>query len=153
MACCVKGEARDENHRDSPHDLRYAAITGTVPMILFYRFHNTEGTFAEVLPTCIATQFHRSAARHLGKKHGLARRHEFIEERTDIYLVRQRIIGHNNIPHPVVGNMQFQTYQSFPEAGDNGKRQFFQLLRSELSLDLAYLLPQLILTHEPLSLP
>ena len=24
-----------ENHGDSPHDLRYAAITGTVPMIFF----------------------------------------------------------------------------------------------------------------------
>ena len=102
-------------------------------MILFYRFHDMKGPFTEMLLSHITAQFHGGITRYLRKENGLACCHEFIEEWTDIHLVRKRIISHNDIPHPV-------TYQSFPEAGDNGKRQFLQLLWGELSLDLTHLL-------------
>ena len=83
-------------------------------MILAYRFHDMKSTFTEILLSRIATQFHGGFARHLGEKNNLSFRHEVIEERTDVHLVRKRIISHNNL----------RILQTFPEACNNRKREF-----------------------------
>ena len=49
-------------------------------------------------------------------------------------------MGINLIRQGIIGEDFFSLSQSDSESGNNGKRQFLQLLWSELSLYLAYLL-------------
>ena len=108
---------------------------------LTIRLQQMQHAFFQIPSTIVSTQFHCLSIYHLWQQYSLTCYYQVVNQIVGIHLVRQGIIGHNSlcILYPI-----FQT-------GNNGKRQFFQLLPGELSLDLAHLLPQLLLTHEPLS--
>ena len=88
-----------------------------------------KGAFLHAITASITKQFHRIIARHLRKEYGLTFSNPFVEQRADIHLVRQWVIS----------RYRLHIIQSLTQTGHNRKRQFFQLLWCELSLELSYL--------------
>ena len=101
------------------------------------RLHDMEGTFLQIVSTLIGIPHHRFVVDDFREKHRLTISHKVINQLVRAYLIRQGIIGTDDI----------RLRKPDLQAGYNRKRQLFQLLWRELSLDLSYLQSQVVLTH------
>ena len=103
-----------------------------------YRLHQMKDALLQIMSTCVATNLHILIVEYLRQKYLLALGQQIVEQLVGVDLIRQGIISQNCL----------SLRQSRLQTGDNGKRQFFQLLWCELSLDLSYLSPQVVLIHK-----
>lgn len=95
-----------------------------------YRFHDVEGTFAQVVPAGVQTQFHGVGSGNAWQVHVFSFSYKVVYETTGAYLVIERTVQQNaaRLLHLRVGIDPLQ-YR---------KRQFFKLCLGELSFLLSY---------------